>query len=619
MARGGFNTVLGKWVGYGILLGGLVSGAQSSDCSVQPFALPWENTTILNYPDRAAAHRSIRWQVGSDKQVLAMQLGTTLNSTFIPDGDKVCKNDGSTDEPPGKFGCVFWRGGLFQPAKSKTWEKDTGVEPYNGSVRNAGWDYLHQDMYAKDNKDPLSDFPRGWDTIGFGDNLEVEGYPMTIIDDGKFPFGAGFIGLASDSVFLKSAVHAGVTPSATWSFDYGLTAADVAGELVIGGYNAAKAKPEDWHNFTVSPDKSKPCPLQVTVSKMKWGTADLMAGMEPFMACVEPAYWSMIMPYQVQQNFNDTMLRGRNSSAFWRSTWEYYFYNFTDPLPAGDFTIELDTGFSVTMPREEWIYDAVQINGDGHWDKIPGSIQATLGTAGYAPGVTPLLPFLGAPFLSQAYLVVDYASSPQTFALAKTNRAKAETKLVSLSCGGSSISTNNITESETKKKTPTGVIVGSAVGGFAVLAIAGGVIFCLLRRRQQRAEATAETNVFSGVDPPKTDMGGTGFYRPPAYTSPGPSPVMGAYPAESVTSDSNSMRSPSGYSHVPSSPPPSSIGVYNPPSITRRPTPAALNAEGPPAELSARPLSTAFPTTFQDADYDGVSSNEGSKRGNREK
>ncbi|RPA99572.1 hypothetical protein L873DRAFT_1905426 [Choiromyces venosus 120613-1] len=620
MARGGFSTVLGKWLGFGVLLGGLISSAGGSDCSVQPFALSWENTTILNYPDRPAAHRSIGWQVGSSRQILAMQLGTTLNSTFIPDGDKVCKNDGSTDEPPGKLGCVFWRGGLFQPAKSTTWEKDTGVVPYNGSVKNEGWDYLHQDMYTKSNKDPLSGFPRGWDTINFGNNIEIEGYPMTIIDDGKFPFGAGFIGLASDSVFLKAAVHANVTPSATWSFDYGLTAADVSGELVVGGYNAAKAKPEDWHNFTISPDKDKPCPLQVTVSKMSWGTTDLMSGIEPFMACVEPAYWSMIMPYQVQQNFNNTMLNGRQNTSFWKATWEYYFYNLTDKLPEGNFTIELDTGFSVTMPREEWIYDAVQINADGHWDKVPGAIQATLGTAGYAPGVTPLLPFLGAPFLSQTYLVVDYASNPQTFALAKTNRAKADQKLVPLSCGGSSINTSNTTVAtdmpNNDKKTPVGVIAGSAVGGFAVLALVGAIIFFLLRRRKQQAEATAETNVFAGVDPPKTDMAGAGIYHPPAYTSPGLPSASGVYATESVISDNNSMRSPSGYSHVASSPPPSSRGVYNPPSIVRRPTPSNLNVEAPPVELSARPPSAAaFPEMFQDADYDAVSSAEGSKRG----
>lgn len=90
---------------------------------------------------------------------------------------------------------------------------------------------------------------------------------------------AGFIGLASDSVFLESALWANITPSQSWSFDYGLTAADVPGELVVGGYNGAKTSPDTFYNFTVSPDKDKPCPLQVTVSKFTWGTKDLMNGM----------------------------------------------------------------------------------------------------------------------------------------------------------------------------------------------------------------------------------------------------------------------------------------------------------------------------------------------------
>jgi hypothetical protein len=83
----------------------------------------------------------------------------------------------------------------------------------------------------------------------------------------------------------------------------------------------------------------------------------------------------MIMPYKVQQNFNNTMLQRRNNTNFWKASWEYYFYNLTDSLPEGDFTIELSTGLSVTMPRSEWIYDAVQINADGYWDKVPGLYQ----------------------------------------------------------------------------------------------------------------------------------------------------------------------------------------------------------------------------------------------------
>ena len=35
---------------------------------------------------------------------------------------------------------------------------------------------------------------------------------------------------------------------------------------------------KDFTNYTIFPDKAKPCPLQVTVESMKWGGKDLMAG-----------------------------------------------------------------------------------------------------------------------------------------------------------------------------------------------------------------------------------------------------------------------------------------------------------------------------------------------------
>lgn len=97
------------------------------------------------------------------------------------------------------------------------------------------------------------------------------------------------------------------------------------------------------------------------------------------MACIEPAYWTTIMPLKVQQNFNQTMLKAQDIQ-FWRATWEYFMYNGTNNnntdfvgLPTGDFTIELD-GLTVTIPREEWIYPAVQPNYDtGAWSVVPGN------------------------------------------------------------------------------------------------------------------------------------------------------------------------------------------------------------------------------------------------------
>lgn len=86
------------------------------------------------------------------------------------------------------------------------------------------------------------------------------------------------LGLADASIFLNQSVEGGFSPSKSWGFDYGLTAKNVPGELVIGGYNPNKASWPKFTNFTVFPDKSKPCPLQVNVRGMKWGNVDLMSG-----------------------------------------------------------------------------------------------------------------------------------------------------------------------------------------------------------------------------------------------------------------------------------------------------------------------------------------------------
>lgn len=97
--------------------------------------------------------------------------------------------------------------------------------------------------------------------------------------------------------------------------------------------------------------------------------------LEPFMACIEPAYWTTIMPITVRSNFNRTMLTGGNVS-YVNTTWEYILYDNSDPtqLPTGDIYIELSTGFNITIPRSEWIFPATAVNlTEGRWDIIPGN------------------------------------------------------------------------------------------------------------------------------------------------------------------------------------------------------------------------------------------------------
>lgn len=200
------------------------------------------------------------------------------------------------------------------------------------------------------------------------------------------------IGLASSSVFLKAATEDGHAPSRSWGFDYG-SSNDIndPGELVIGGYNSEKASYEDFTNYTVFPDRNAPCPLQVQVKGFKWGKSDLMEGqgmhgllepkgfpvltalLDPFMACIEPAYWSMIMPLAIQNNWNKTLI----DSGFvpLEQTWEYFKYNTTSEssFPTENIQITLDKGFTIDIPPNQFYEDAVKIDDfNGGFVKVPG-------------------------------------------------------------------------------------------------------------------------------------------------------------------------------------------------------------------------------------------------------
>jgi hypothetical protein len=73
---------------------------------------------------------------------LSINVATTVNTTFVPDGYKVC----NTSAPAARQ-CIFWRGGLFDPDSSTTWQEDDHVIPYNGSASNQGYDALHDNQY----------------------------------------------------------------------------------------------------------------------------------------------------------------------------------------------------------------------------------------------------------------------------------------------------------------------------------------------------------------------------------------------------------------------------------------------------------------------------------------
>jgi len=152
-----------------------------------------------------------------------MGFGTTANSTFVPDSDKLCN-----PSSPELKGCIFWRGGVFTPGRSDSWVKDRRTSDYNGSASNDGWDFLNAEKYkglwwwqwcgfrntisrwtmadpARHiialGDDPLTNFTRGWDTVDLGEKT-LPAYPFSVIESSDFPFGYVWITLLCDGLCL---------------------------------------------------------------------------------------------------------------------------------------------------------------------------------------------------------------------------------------------------------------------------------------------------------------------------------------------------------------------------------------------------------------------------------
>lgn len=246
-----------------------------------------------------------------------------------------------------------------------------------------------------------------------------------------------------------------------------------------------------------------------------------------------------------------------------------------------------------------------------------GSIQTTVGTAGWPDGVDPKLPFLGGPFLSQVYLVVDYETG--TFSLAPVNRGSNSNKnLVTLGCdqakpnstdpaGGSG---SNNGGGGGGKKTNTGAIAGGVVGGVAVIGLIGALLFF---RRRTNEKVPVEAVAVTGLTKEQTEAQQMGFHQhpydaPPAFSpsaSPGPySPPTSPGPYGSVGLASVPLRRPlpgQGQEYPHSSSPPSMQHYYD-----NQPSYHAASMASEPAELGGAGVSelSAQPVTYSHGAYD---------------
>lgn len=185
----------------------------------------------------------------------------------------------------------------------------------------------------------------------------------------------------------------------------------------------------------------------------------------------------------------------------------------------------------------------------------------------------PKLPFLGGPFLSQVYLVVDYETG--IFSLAPIDRSSTGTKgLVTLGCDKRSVPLppTTITPLVPIRRSKVGPIVGGVVGGVVLLAVIAGLILFCRRRRRNNAGASTEAEIVPGPTKEQIEAHHAGlqpYDAPPAFSpSPSPGPYSppnspGPYGAMGMASV---MRRPiPGQDQYPQtgSPPPGHNGYYD--------------------------------------------------------
>lgn len=235
-----------------------------------------------------------------------------------------------------------------------------------------------------------------------------------------------------------------------------------------------------------------------------------------------------------------------------------------------------------------------------------------MGTAGWPAGTDPKLAFLGAPFLSQVYLVVDYETG--VFSLAPINRSSPAQNLVTLGCDQKQVGNSNSTtpaSSGQSKKSNTGAIAGGVVGGIAGLALIAGLLFW--RRRRNNQQVPVETVNEPGLTKEQSELQQMGFHQnpydaPPAFSpsaSPGPySPSTSPGPYGSMNMAAVPLRRPlPGHDQYPqsNSPPPMQHGYYD----NQQPYHVPTMASGP-AELGTTEVSelSGQPMTYPASAFD---------------
>lgn len=253
------------------------------------------------------------------------------------------------------------------------------------------------------------------------------------------------------------------------------------GELIVGGYNAARVS-GPFANFTIGTGYlGIPCPLQVLLKDVTLNNANgshsLFAdSASTVAACIDPLQNGFSFTQVMFEKFASlTQLPSPNLPSASSQAQNIIYPSWASEPLIGNLTITLSNGYQTVIPHHELVSQERGTDAEGKYGIVdPSKLSVAINVGPTDFGVQ--IPLLGSLFLSQNYLLVDYPRN--TFGLAPAVLGNRNPQIVTV-CSDDSTSATTATG-----KSNTGPIVGGVVGGLALLVLCAAAL--LWRRRQQK-------------------------------------------------------------------------------------------------------------------------------------
>ncbi|KAI9672443.1 MAG: hypothetical protein M1829_004522 [Trizodia sp. TS-e1964] len=440
--------------------------------SISPISLPLTNITLH---DGVAANRGLYLLAGS--QPLGLRATTLFNNTR-------CRNvrDCQLGNATANSNCDGSSGSSFDISASKSW---TPAAPGTWNVA-------------------IIDLHDGQETVADGDEVVTLGsipplpaipsFPLEIWSNARSGNRSG-LALGPSSSFLRQLLLANAVPSTVFGLFFGSRSQlqPVDGNLTIGGYDRARVA-GPWTNFSISKAPlGNICPLQVSIKNIQLansrGSFSLFADSKTTLAaCIDPVQNSFSFTQYINERFANLTNHPESIAS---ETFSQQIYPLSADSLLGNLTITLANGYETTIPHHEIVSQERGTDAEGKYMVVNASrLMSAVGSDVSAAGAVPLL---GGVFLSQNYLLVDYANDMFSLAPSVQGALPPDAHRIVPVCSGEM---GQVAAPEGRQN--IAATVGGVGGGIVALGVLVALAYFVSRRRRIRrrnAEAREENDL----------------------------------------------------------------------------------------------------------------------------